>query len=86
MVTIQLEDRTADALKARAQARGLSLEAYLRLMAENGSQEEPAARGDAGQAAREFDAALDDLFADDMRKLPEAPLTYSREDIYFDHD
>jgi hypothetical protein len=37
-------------------------------------------------AARDFDAALDELFASDSRPLPAVPLTYTREDIYLDHD
>ena len=37
-------------------------------------------------SAREFDRALDELFAADTRKLPSLPLTYSRQDIYADRD
>jgi hypothetical protein len=84
MVTVQLDDRIAAALRDQAQARGLTLEAYLRAIAEMLQYNVPAAinHGD----AQEFDAALQELFAADTRPLPAVPLTYSREDIYFDHD
>jgi len=50
--------------------------------------EEVAARGEDArvQSPADFDSALDELFASDTRKLPAVPLTYSRDDIYTDHD
>jgi hypothetical protein len=83
-VTIRIEDQIARALEAEAKARGMSLEEFLQQLAEG-------ARTSTGQvsppnAAGDFDAALDELFAGDSRSLPSAAQTYSREDIYADHD
>lgn len=81
-MTIQLEDRTAKALLDRAAARGMTLEAYLNTVAELVPAEQVAA----SQTARDFDQALDELFAGDARKLPADSSTHTREDIYFDRD
>lgn len=85
-ITIQVEEQVAEALKSLAEAGGLSLEEYLRKIAENAQPSVVPPNGSAADAVRDFDAALDELFAGDARKLPSTPLTYSREDIYFDHD
>ena len=37
-------------------------------------------------AVRDFDAAMEELFAADPRVLPVDASTHSRDDIYFDHD
>ncbi len=86
VVTIHIEDQTAQALKAQAQARGLSLEEFLHRIAEGAPVSAVPENGSAIDAVRDFDAALDELFAADSRKLPSVPLTYTREDIYLDHD
>lgn len=83
MVNVQLDDRIAAALRDQAQARGLTLEAYLRTVAEMPREAVPTGvEGD----LREFDATLEELFAADTRPLPAVPFTYSREEIYSDHD
>lgn len=85
-VSIEIEDRTVIALKAQAAARGLSLEEFLELVA-GGTQPTPAVANESGErSSRDFDAALDDLFAADVNRLPASPLTYSRDDICHDHD
>ncbi len=81
MTTIKIEQRTAEILKAKAEASGLSLDAYLRLMAETGDGIEPSSE----MAAAEIDAVLDDLARGGEGVSP-LPASFSREDIYFDHD
>lgn len=83
-VTIEIEEQTADVLKAQADARGLSLDQFLRQMA--GGIQESCVAPPGADAARDFDTALDELFAADPRQLPPLHATYSREDIYIDHD
>ena len=86
VVAIHIEEQTAAMLEAQARASGLSLEEFLRRLA-GGVPIAPAFEGgSATDAARDFDAALDELFAGDSRRLPSVPLTYTREDIYSDHD
>ena len=38
------------------------------------------------QSAADFEKALDELFAADTRELPATSSTYSRDEIYSDHD
>jgi hypothetical protein len=73
-------------------------EAHLRKLAEDAGKEfsafvselvERAAAvqgGNGASSAADFDSALEELFAADTRRLPAVPLTYSRQDIYFDQD
>lgn len=92
MATIQVDEGTVAALKSQAAAHGLTVDEYLRRLAvlhENAAVA-PISAGsvqtDASKATDEFDRTLDELFAGDNRALPETALTYSREDIYLDHD
>ena len=82
MTTLQIDDSIARALRAEAEARGLTLDAYLGEIARLHSAER---LGGAG-GVEEFEAAMDELFRGDARKLPAIKSTYSREEIYFDHD
>ena len=84
MTAIQLDEQTVQALKAQAAARGLTVEEYLRELAMLHVNAEVEQDGE--NAAQDFDRALDELFAADSRTLPDADLTYSRQDIYLDHD
>lgn len=86
MATIQIEDGIALALRAQADARGLSLAGYLRAVAEQVPEHIAPPKNDPLQGAQDFDAALDELFAGDTRDLPSSSLTYTRDEIYFDHD
>ena len=79
MTTIEIEQRTAEMLKAKAEANGLSLDDYLRLLAEG--EAPPVAALD----ATEIDRILDEL-AQGGEDLSPLPMNFSREDIYFDHD
>jgi hypothetical protein len=78
MVQIQLEDTVAAALVVRASSRGLSLEEYL---AELSTSEQ------ATMAPRvSGDEAIRLIEAEAGPGNPAYPGTYSREDIYVDHD
>ncbi len=83
-VTIQLQDQTVEALASQAAARGLSLEEYLAELAKaNDPQTQAISTAD---RVREFDEALDELFAADTHPLPPLPPGDTREEIYLDHD
>ena len=84
MTVLHLDDQVAAVLKDRARAKGLSLDEYLQAIAlMDNMMVSPAADSN---DAREFDAALDELFAADTRKLPTSSDSYSRQDIYINHD
>jgi hypothetical protein len=83
-VSIQIDDRIASALKEQAEALGLTLDQYLQRIASE--RVAVPGRNENVQAADDFDAALDQLFASDMRPLPSSSLTYRRDEIYPDHD
>lgn len=85
-VAIQVEAQTAAILEAQARASGLSVEEFLRRLTEGMAMPNSAGGRSTAEAIRDFDAALDELFAGDSRRLPSVPLTYGREDIYFEHD
>jgi hypothetical protein len=82
MTTLRIDDAIAEALRAQAEARGLTLDAYLGEIARINAAE----RSGGGGSVKEFEAALDELFRGETRELPAIKSTYSREDIYFDHD
>lgn len=82
MTTLYIDDRIAEALKAHARASGLSLEAYLEAIAQMPHAMVSTSAGD----VREFDLALEELFAKDTHPLPAVSLPYSRREIYTDHD
>ena len=85
MTTIQLEQETVLALEASARAKGMSLSDYLRSVALNGEAGQARVNGVVGSVA-EFDSLLDGFFAQNPQKLPSLPATFSRADIYVDHD
>jgi len=66
-----------------AQEAGKELKNYVAEIVQSAATA-PATVG--SHSAADFDDALDELFAGDTRKLPAMALTYSREDIYHDHD
>jgi hypothetical protein len=82
--TVRIDRETAAALEARAAARGLSLETYLRVIA--GCVGGGAARPYPGAAADEFDKAMDKYFRQHPGKLPPLPWHFTRPDVYHDRD
>jgi hypothetical protein len=79
-----LEDvtpETAETLRAKAAAQGLSVDAYLRALLGLGS----ATNALADMSDEEFDALMED-FAKGTEHVPPLPPDFSREDIYSDHD
>ena len=77
-------DRNIEArLRRLAEDAGTDVNAYVARLLEQAAQQ-PVSNGAA--SPEEFDRALEELFAGDSRKLPATALTYSREDIYIDHD
>jgi hypothetical protein len=81
----QIAPEVAQALAARATANGLSVNDYLRqlLGLTNGAQP---AEGEGPDAF--IDAFIADMesLSEGTEHLPPSTITYSREDIYFDHD
>lgn len=76
MVNIQLQDSVAAALSARANEKGLSLEAFLTLIAAKSEQPKQPINFD------DWERELDELSFD----APPLPADFSRADIYLDHD
>jgi hypothetical protein len=77
----EIAPETIQALIARAAASGLSVNDYLRQLLGINNEAPPAPDG----SLDEFMADLEAL-AEGTEHLPPSTLTYSREDIYFDHD
>jgi len=77
MVNIQLDDSVAAILIGHAQAQGLSLEAYLEQLATSATQ-----TTSPRMSGQEFLRLLDEASV----AGPVAQCTYSRADIYLDHD
>ena len=83
-VSIQLDRQTADALESQARARGISLDTYLRDIAQTGASPD-----DGGGAGLVHLADVDRWLEELSEGLPTAtslPPDFSREDIYRDHD
>jgi len=72
---------TAELLAARAQAHGLSVDDYLKLLL--GAPEPQHAL--AVLSDEEFDALMEE-FANGTEHLPPLPANFSRADLYSDHD
>lgn len=82
-VTIELDQTTVAILQAKAVMQGVSLDALLRHLATNGmtAREETSSP----TSLEQFMADMESL-SEGTEHLPATPITYSREDIYFDHD
>ncbi len=78
MTLIELEDQTAQTLRAQAKARNLPLDTFLRQLAEAST---PLNAG-SGIPASDFDRLIDSEAGD----YPPLPASFSRADIYDDHD
>jgi hypothetical protein len=81
ITTIEVGEDTAEILRARAEASGLSLDAYLRLLAEI----EPTSEANADMTAAEIEFILQELERGGESVSP-LPANFAREDIYFNHD
>ena len=78
MTSIELEDRTAEDLRAQAKARNLPLDVYLKQIAEAATP----LNLTRSLSADDFDHLLDALAGDH----PPLPAFFSRADVYEDHD
>ena len=81
--SIEIKPETAELLARQAKARGLSVSDYVKSLLDMVEQT-PLAVPDPGSDV-DFDAAME-FFANGTEHLPPYSGTYSREDIYFDHD
>lgn len=83
-VATELSPEIVQLLTTQAQASGLSVNEYLKqlLGISNGSSPISSSKDDS------LKMFMDDMetFAEGTNNLPASSLTYSREDIYFDHD
>jgi hypothetical protein len=77
----QLKPETIDKLAKKAQAEGLSLDAYLNTLL--GLLNDGTALSELSEA--EFEAVLNE-FSQGSEHLPPLPPDFSRADIYSDHD
>jgi len=77
MATINVDDKTRLALESFAARIGLTLEDYLKRLAEHGG-----ASVAPELSAVEFDSLVDELTIE----APPLPVDFSRADIYCDHD
>jgi hypothetical protein len=77
----QVKPETADALATQAKEHGLSVDEYLKTLLGVASRENP----DSAPTLAEFEADMEAL-ADGTKHLPDEPISYTRKDIYFNHD
>jgi hypothetical protein len=80
-ILIEVAPDTAQMLQANASARKISLDDYLRKLAETDSLTASAPN----LSLEEFDRDMDELAAG-LEGLPVLPQDFSRADIYADHD
>jgi hypothetical protein len=81
-IKLHLLPDTEDALRAKAAQAGLTVEAYLRQLAERDAAEAPGSADEL--SAAEFERLLDDLAG--RSPLPPLPADFCRADIYQTHD
>jgi len=80
---VPLNPGVEERLRRIARQAGTDVTAYVSQLIEHVALTGPL---DPVFSAADFDQAIDELFAGDTRKLPCTPLTYPRNDIYFEHD
>lgn len=78
-IRIELDEQTAERLRAVAESRGMSVEAYLRRLAETMAPSNPDPVSN-----EEFEQLLDEV--SEGLNLQPLPSDFSRADIYLDHD
>jgi hypothetical protein len=81
-IVVQLPGDTERTLREKAARSGLTVETYLRQLAERDAAQAPG--HPAQMSADEFDRLLDELAAGPG--LPRLPSDFARSDIYADHD
>jgi hypothetical protein len=81
LILTEVEPETAELLAAQAQAQGLSVDAYLKMLL--GIPEQRNALADLSD--EEFNTLMEE-FASGTEGLPPLPTDFSRQDLYFDHD
>ena len=85
----QIAPEIVQALIAQATARGLSVNEYLRrLLGLTNATQSTRDEGPDALTDASIDAFMADMeaLAEGTEHLPPSTITYSREDIYFDHD
>jgi hypothetical protein len=82
-LTIEIDQTTAAILQAKAATQGVSLEMLLRNLAANGTPTTEVASSPT--SLEQFMADMESL-SEGTEHIPAMPITYNREDIYFDHD
>ena len=82
-VTIEIDRATATILQAKAATQGVSLETLLRHLAANGTAATEEASSQT--SIEQFMADMESL-SEGTEHIPATPISYNREDIYFDHD
>jgi hypothetical protein len=82
-LSVPIHPETEACLRRLAEQAGKDLASYVAELIEGAAARD---KDNGVDASGDFDTALDELFAADTRKLPTVPLTYSRDDIYHDHD
>jgi hypothetical protein len=80
MASLNISDKTAELLSARATAEGTSIDEVLQRLVRNGN----VAAATAVHAIAPAD--LDRLIDQELSDAPLLPADFSREDIYADHD
>jgi hypothetical protein len=78
MTVIELEDQTAQTLRAQAKARNLPLDTFLKHLAEASTP----LNAPSGIPVADFDRLIDS----EAGNYPSLPASFSRTDIYDDHD
>ncbi len=81
-VTIEIDQATAAMLQAKAATQGVSLETLLQRLAANGTA---TVKASSPTSLEQFMADMESL-SEGTEHIPATPISYNREDIYFDHD
>ena len=83
LATIQIKQSLANVIAEEAQAKGVSIDEYLENLL--GLKGEAQIALSKSYDLDEFRKAME-AFSEGTEHLPASGITYSREDIYFDHD
>ncbi len=81
----EIKPETAEKLAAEAEARGLSIDEYLKSLLPPESNPQNGGKRPNEMSVAEINRVLDEL-SEGTEHLPPLPSNFSREDIYSDHD